>query len=276
MTIGRDRPGVLNAVMLAAALLGAGLFVAVERKARLPLVRLEALKNPALSMSLAMSLLVAMVMMTTLVVGPFYLSRSLLMGTGAMGLALSVGPLTAALIALPAGRLVDRVGARGITITGLVGAATGCVSLAILPETFGILGYVVPVAVMTAGYALFQTANNTVVMQSTSQDQGGVVSGLLSLSRNLGLVTGASLLGTVFAFASRALEPGATETIAVASATRATFAMAAIPIFAALLMAGRMPKGDVNRNAFRRLKPALPQAAARIHDLRTHFGAGRL
>ena len=47
-----------------------------------------------------------------------------------------------------------------------------------------------PIVVVTVGYALFQTANNTAVMTNLRPDQRGVVSGLLNLSRNLGLVTG--------------------------------------------------------------------------------------
>ena len=71
--------------------------------------------------------------------------------------------------------------------------------LALLPATFGVPGYIGPVAVMTMGYALFQAANNTVVMTGIRPGERGVISGLLNLSRNLGLVTGAAALGEVFA-----------------------------------------------------------------------------
>src|SRR5438309_1529842 len=62
--------------LLAAAAAGAALFVLVERRSAAPLVRLAMLRDPALVASLATSALVATVIMTTLVVGPFYLSRS--------------------------------------------------------------------------------------------------------------------------------------------------------------------------------------------------------
>ena len=71
-----------------------------------------------------------------------------------------------------------------------------------IPAAFGIPGYVAPLVVLTAGYALFQAANNTAVMTDVRPDQRGVVSGMLNLSRNLGLVTGASVMGAVFALAS--------------------------------------------------------------------------
>ena len=63
---------------------------------------------PVLSASLAMSALVSTVMMATLVVGPFYLSRALGLDAALVGLVLSVGPLVAALTGVPAGRIADR------------------------------------------------------------------------------------------------------------------------------------------------------------------------
>jgi hypothetical protein len=54
-------------------------------------------RNPVLSASLAMSALVSTVMMATLVVGPFYLSRALGLQAALVGFVLSVGPLVAAL-----------------------------------------------------------------------------------------------------------------------------------------------------------------------------------
>jgi hypothetical protein len=77
MTIGRGSFGFLNVALLLAAAFGAGLFVLAEKRAASPLIRLAMFRNLVLSSSLAMSMLVSTVMMATLVVGPFYLSRAL-------------------------------------------------------------------------------------------------------------------------------------------------------------------------------------------------------
>ncbi|TIX70319.1 MAG: MFS transporter, partial [Mesorhizobium sp.] len=77
MTIGRGSFGPLNMALLVAAVFGAGFFVLVEARVASPLVRLAAFRNATLSTSLATSALVSTVMMATLVVGPFYLSRAL-------------------------------------------------------------------------------------------------------------------------------------------------------------------------------------------------------
>ena len=96
-----------------------------EARAASPLIRLAMLRDPALSAGLATSALVSTVMMATLVVGPFYLSRALGLDAALVGLVLSVGPLVAALTGVPAGRLVDRFGAQRMAIVGLGAMAAG-------------------------------------------------------------------------------------------------------------------------------------------------------
>jgi hypothetical protein len=111
--------------------------------------------------------------------------------------------------------------------------AGGCCALSIAPSTLGIGGHVLPIAAVTASYALFQTANNTVVVANLRPDQRGVISGLLSLSRNLGLITGASVMGAVFALASATVDIAMMRPAAVATGMRTTFGVAAMVIVVA-------------------------------------------
>ena len=237
VTMGDGRFGPLNLALLLAAALGTGLFVFAEARAESPLVRLAMFRDPMLSASLATSVLVATVVTTTLVVGPFYLSLGLGLDAARVGLALSVGPLVAALTALPAGRLADRFGAQRTAVVGLIGMAMGSCILSLLPATLGIAGFITPIAVITASYGLFQTANNTAVMSDIRPDQRGVISGLLNLSRNLGRITGASVMGAVFALASAATNLTTARPEAVATGMRGTFAVAAMLIVVALAIA---------------------------------------
>jgi EmrB/QacA subfamily drug resistance transporter len=237
MTLGRGSFGPINIALLLAAGGGACLFVFTEARVTSPLIRLAMFRDPVLSGSLAMSLLVATVMMATLVVGPFYLAHGLGLDAVLVGLVLSVGPFVAALTGVPAGRIADRFGAQRMTLAGLAAMATGCLTLSVLPETFGIGGYLLPMVVITLGYALFQTANNTAVMADVQPDQRGVISGMLNLSRNLGLITGASVLGAVFALASASVDIATARPEAVASGLRITFAVALALVLIAVALA---------------------------------------
>jgi len=237
MTIGRGHFGSLNKTLLLAAAFGAGLFVLAEARAASPLIRLAMFRDPVLSASLATSALVSTVVMATLVVGPFYLSRALGLDAAMVGLVLSIGPLVAALTGVPAGRIADRFGAQRVTIVGLSGIAAGSFILSMMPATLGISGYIAPLVVITAGYGLFQTANNTAVMADVRPDQRGALSGLLNLSRNLGLITGASAMGAVFALASGAIDITTARPESVAAGMRITFAVAAVLVVVALALA---------------------------------------
>jgi MFS family permease len=237
MTLGRGSFGWLNIALLLTALSGLGLFLMTEARVASPLIRLAMFRDPVLSGSLAMSTLVATVMMATLVVGPFYLSQALGLEAVGVGLVLSVGPFVAALTSVPAGRIADRFGAPRMTLVGLSAMAIGCLTLALLPLTFGIAGYIAPMVVITLGYAVFQTANNTAVMVEVAPDQRGVISGLLNLSRNLGLITGASAMGAVFALASAAADISIARPEVVSGGMRITFAVALVLIAAALAIA---------------------------------------
>ncbi|MCE6976625.1 MFS transporter [Pseudomonas frederiksbergensis] len=237
MTVGHGELGPLNIALLLTAVFGAGIFIVVEARVASPLIKLALFREPGLSASLAMSTLVSTVMMATLVVGPFYLSGALGLGTALVGLALSVGPLVAALTGMPAGRLVDRFGTRCMTLVGLVAMALGTGALSMMPAEFGILGYLAPIALITASYALFQAANNTAIMTDIRPDQRGVIAGLLSLSRNLGLITGASVMGAVFAYASATADITTASPAAIANGMRITFAVAMVLIVLALVVA---------------------------------------
>jgi EmrB/QacA subfamily drug resistance transporter len=237
MTIGRGSFGGINLALLLTAGVGIGLFVIAERRAASPLLRLKMFRDPELSGSLAMSGLVSTVMMATLVVGPFYLSRALGLDPVVVGLVISVGPVVVAITGVPSGRLTDRFGAERITIVGLGGTTAGCFALFTMPQTLGVPGYVTALTLITAGYALFQTSNNTTVMANVPSEQRGVISGMLNLSRNLGLVTGASFMGAVFSCAAGTANITAARPEAVAAGMRATFAVAAGLIVGALFIA---------------------------------------
>ncbi|WP_238962982.1 MFS transporter [Pseudomonas sp. AF32] len=241
MTQGRGHFGGSNFALLALATLCTGLFIRVQTRAVSPLIPLGLFRDRLLVAGLTTHGLVATVMMATLLVGPFYLSIALGLPAPLVGLTLAVGPATAALAGVPAGRLADRFGAPTLRRVGLAVMLLGCTTLAMLSPAFGTLGYVTAIMVTTLGYALFQTANNTAVMADIPTGSRGVISGLLNLSRNLGFFTGASVLGAVFAAAlpTSGINAAAPET--VTNGLNITFIAASALILLAQLIIWRTP-----------------------------------
>jgi MFS family permease len=248
MTLGRGDFGFVNAGLLIAAAFGFVLFLGVESRLKAPLLRPAMLHEPVLRAGLTMSALVATVMMATLVVGPFYLSRALDLGSARVGLVMSIGPLVVAMTGVPIGRLVDRLGAGRLTVLGLVAMAIGAASLTLIPVSGGVAGYLIPIVIVTVGYASFQTANNTTVMADVRPDQRGVISGLLNLSRNVGLITGTAVMGALFARGAGSSEIASASASDVARGMHITFIAATVLIVAALAVAVKARTRDSATN----------------------------
>jgi hypothetical protein len=138
--------------------------------------------------------------------------------------------------------------------------AVGSAALALLPAIFGVAGYIAGILLLVPGYILFQSANNTAVMLDVPADERGVMSGLVNLSRNLGLITGASVMGAVFAFAAGASDITAAAPEAVALGMRITYAVTTVLILAALAIAAGghiFPPRDQQTSPDRRTPPDL-------------------
>lgn len=215
--------------LLAATAAALILFVRWERRAAAPLIPLSLLGDPLLGAGLMTNTLVATVVMTTLVIGPFYLGGALGLASSSVGLVMAVGPLAAALAGFPAGRIVDRIGSARVSIVALAAMTIGLIALA---QTPGVLGYIGAITIVTVSYAAFQAANNSSIVAGAVGSERGLVSGLLNLSRNLGLISGAAAMGALFAASAGEVADPATTS----AASRTCFEVAAFLTLIALVI----------------------------------------
>lgn len=186
--------------------------------------------------NLLINLMVAAVMMTTLVIGPFYLSLGLSLNQMQVGLIMGIGPVVAILSGIPSGRLVDRWGSRYIVAIGLIFLIIGSFMLAIVPKLMGLSGYIFPIIILTLGYQLFQAANNTMTLADVPKARQGMVSGLLSLSRNMGLIIGASVMGAIFSFGVGTIQFNQATALAIIDGMQFTFLCAGALMIVGLLI----------------------------------------
>lgn len=185
--------------------------------------------------------LVAAVMMTTLVVGPFYLGLGLGLTELTVGLVMAIGPVTSIVSGIPSGRMVDALGARRVLGIGLMLLVMATFLLSFLPQAISVVGYGLGIAILAIGYQLFQAATNTAVLGQVPKEHRGGVSGLLSLSRNLGLIAGAAGLGAVFALTAATGDLGLASPGGVSTSLRITFLLAGGMMMIALMVTRRHP-----------------------------------
>ncbi len=186
--------GILAIVLVAGAF--ADRAVATRRAG---LFNLRLLGDPELTAGLVASLIVAMIMASTLTIGPFVLAEGMHVPLAEMGLVMACGPLVSVVLAVFVGRLSDRIGHRRTTIGALACLACGAVLLTIVVSWHQVLAYIAAIVVLSIGYASFQTPNSAAVMALAPIDRRATVSGLLNLARNIGFILGTIVLGALFA-----------------------------------------------------------------------------
>lgn len=201
LTLAQSRGFAAAAVLglLAAAAGGLAAFVGLQKRAAAPLVDLGLLRRPAIGLGLLLALLVYLVLSGSTLLLPFYLATVMHYPPAKMGLLMAASPLVGMLAGPLGGALADRFGPRRLTLVATVALALGCASLATLDPAQGAWGYVLRTLPFGLAIGLFNTANNSAVLNAARPAELGIVSGLLSLARTLGQSAGVPLAGAAFA-----------------------------------------------------------------------------
>jgi EmrB/QacA subfamily drug resistance transporter len=243
---GWTSPAILGLVVGGAALAVA--FVRRERRCSEPMLDLGLFRQSRFSAGVASGLLSYLVMFGVLFLVPFYLERGLQLGSGRAGLELMAMPLALGITAPLAGRLADRLGARPLTVAGMVLVAAGLTGLGVLrPTTPVFLGLL---AVVGVGLGLFTPPNNAAIMGAVPPQQSGLASGVLNMTRGMGTALGLALTGLVFDLSGGR----SAESSSVSHAFTATaLSLAGLALLAGLV-AGARVGGRLERSLSARLE----------------------
>jgi EmrB/QacA subfamily drug resistance transporter len=266
MTLGQERgfqDGLILG-LLAASVVGLGAFLAVEARAKQPMLNLGLFNDLIFGINLLMGLLVFIVI-ASLFIFPFFLELVKGYPTEQVGLMMVAVPALMGIASPVAGALSDRFGSRAISLLGLLVIAGACLGFSTLHQDVTVWGFVLRAAPLGIGFGIFQSPNNSAIMGTAPHDQLGVVSGLLALTRTLGQTSGIPLIGALFTlqvFAGRAIMPGMDVTTAPAAAlvrgVNGTYRIAAFIMLGAAALATLAMFLDSRR---KRLSGPLPQTA---------------
>ena len=171
-------------------------FLFRERRCVQPMLDLQLFRQSRFSAGITSGLLSYLVMFGVLFLIPFYLERGVGLGSGRAGLELMVMPVALGMTAPLAGRIADRVGARPLTVGGMMCVAGGLVALAALRP--GTALFLVLLAIVGMGMGAFTPPNNAAVMGSVPADQAGLASGVLNMTRGMGTSLGLAVTGLIF------------------------------------------------------------------------------
>ncbi len=184
-----------------------------ERADRQPGDLAQLLRSRAIALRLGGGLVSYLAMFGALFAIPYYM-LAIHIGPTATGLQLAVLPVALGVVAPLAGRAADRIGARPLTVGGLLLTAAGLTVLALL---HGVPARLSGLAIAGAGLGAFTPVNNAAVMAAGPRERAGVLGGLVNMARTLGAILGVALASLIYTSATGRSGPAHAVSAAAAS-----------------------------------------------------------
>jgi len=198
-----DKLGIKNPLLIgffSAGIILMILFVFIELRIKHPMFDISLFKNRIFLMGNISLLLNFIAQFTVILIIPFYLIEFRGFPASTAGLILLANPVIALMITPLAGYLTDRYDTRYISSSGMFLIATGLFFMGSLNEKSSIMFIILYLAIIGFGIGMFQTPNNYSIMNSVPKNRSGTASSMLATMRNLGMVFGASLSGSLFSY----------------------------------------------------------------------------
>lgn len=173
-----------------------------SRGAAAPVFPVDLFARPIFATSITASVCAFTAQTLGFILLPFYLLYGAGMNELQMALTLSVWPAVTAVLAPILGRFAHRLPAGPTGAIGLAVLAAGFVMISQTGETGSPVGMAIRLGLCGAGFALFQTPNNRLIMLSAPRNRSGAASGTLSLARQFGRAIGTALAALVLAAAA--------------------------------------------------------------------------
>jgi EmrB/QacA subfamily drug resistance transporter len=196
-THGFGHPLSVGLLALAAVILP--VYLAIERRAEHPMLDLSLFRNRLVSVNLFTGWASFAAIGGVGILLPFYLERVLGHSPVEMGLLLSSLPLGLGLAAPAAGSISDRIGPWPVILVGLATLLGSYLLMLTLGTDTGAVAYLATMLPVGLGMGIFQSPNNSAIMGAVPPRRLGVTSGLLTITRITGQLSGISILGAVWA-----------------------------------------------------------------------------
>jgi EmrB/QacA subfamily drug resistance transporter len=193
-------PGPLGAGLIAAGVVGLGVFVAWELATRAPVLDIQLFAH---NRPFAFSNLAALINYSATAAVAFLLSLYLQYIKGLTpeqaGLVLIAQPIVQAAFSPLAGRLSDRVEPRIVASIGMAFTATGLGLLVVIGEATPLWAIVVRLLLLGFGFALFSSPNMNAIMGAVERQFYGIASGTLATMRLVGQMFSQGIATLLFA-----------------------------------------------------------------------------
>jgi len=185
------------ALLLAAAVVLTAVFAVVELRVREPLIDLRVFRDRQFSGAIFITVAVFFAYSGFVYFTALYLQQVRGMSALVAGVVMLPGALPVLALGPISGRLVATRGARGVLFTGTVVLALGTALLALPEHSAPLWQILAPALLVGIGYGLINAPVSTVAVATLPRQQAGVAAATASSARNVGLVLGIAVLGSI-------------------------------------------------------------------------------
>lgn len=139
----------------------------------------------------------------TLFIIPFYFDHILHTSALKTGIILTITPVIMTICSPIVGALSDRLGSRIFSMTGMVFSIFSLLLFAIMAKTTSSIAFsllILGLICAGLGTGIFAAPNNSAIMGAAPKEYQGVASGVVATVRNIGMIAGTTIGGSLFSF----------------------------------------------------------------------------
>lgn len=186
-------------LVVAAGLTALGLLIVRESRCPYPMLDLGLFRIPAFTLGNISGPISYLILNGNSLLMPFYLQRMMGYSPYQAGLLMLPTPLTTALVSPLSGWLSDRIGIIVPTTVGMGLTGLSLYLLGGLTASSTYLDVAARLILLGIGTSIFNSPNNSSIMGAVPRDKLGLTGGMVATIRNIGMMTGAALTGSLFA-----------------------------------------------------------------------------
>ncbi len=175
-------------------------FVIIEAKSPAPLIELSLFRNVTFTSGNFLGLLLMFCLVGAIFLTVMYLQLVREFSPMTTGLLLLPLPLALMIVSPLAGRLADHIPMRWVMVTGMLLVVAAFFFMRQFDLETGTWAIILPLAAAGVGMGMVMAPLGAVVMGSAPVAKSGAASGVLTTMRQVGAITGISVLGAVLQF----------------------------------------------------------------------------
>ncbi|WP_421383264.1 MDR family MFS transporter [Bacillus salacetis] len=185
--------GILSLMIL--AVIGIGLFLWIESKAKEPMLPLSLFKNRFITISTIAGFLLGFILVTVTFYIPLWVQGVTGLNATLSGVTMLPMSITWPVAAVLSGKLLAKTSIGRITIVGITVIAAGCIGLVSFNENTTVPLMMAVTAIIGFGFGLSLTAFTVAVQSAVEWKVRGAAMGTFNLMRNLGQSIGIAVSG---------------------------------------------------------------------------------